>query len=446
MFETADPKQPFFVLNQVELFPKDDEVLIKLYQPLVGANAIALYQTLIQDFDPYSILTDAKGLYYLQEQLDCSLKKLFNSLHKLEATGLVKTYLVNNVVNEVLAFKLLNVPSAAEYFGTPLLASLLKEKVGVTSFHELSHHFAKKAQSKQKQIKNARDISASFLDVFRLPGDEAISPSEDVLQAGQDNRDIAVGKAEVNNRDTVDWQFLADQFAFYHIPQSEIDKNKERIRGVMQTYGLSEKEFVDEILPSLHGSRKLNLSVIENMIADNYKSSTTRKELQRNRERQPQVSISFTADKQKLLDAAEQDSPAEFLYKLKSEKGGFASPGEKRTLNVLRTQYGLPADLINILVYTCLTYDTMVSTRLAYRIANDWMQHGIATAAQALQYVAQRRQKYTEKSNNKRVFKQNKRVEKGTNWKEKKAKIKPNVDSDELKNFFKNMENQSGMK
>ena len=177
MFETADPKQPFLVLNRVDLFPDDEKVMVKLYQPLVGATAIALYQTLIQAFDPYSMLSDAEGIYTLQEQLDCSLKELFRSLHKLEGVGLVQTFLADNVVNQVLAFKLLKVPSAQEFFSTSLLASLLKEKVGIEKFSKLSHQFARASKLKQKEIPNAKDISASFLEVFRLPGEEAISPA-----------------------------------------------------------------------------------------------------------------------------------------------------------------------------------------------------------------------------------------------------------------------------
>ena len=84
------------------------------------------------------MISEAKGIYSLQEQLDCSLKQMFNSLHKLEAVGLVQTYLSDNVFNNILVFKLLKIPSSDNFFSTPLLASLLKEKVGVPTFHNLS--------------------------------------------------------------------------------------------------------------------------------------------------------------------------------------------------------------------------------------------------------------------------------------------------------------------
>lgn len=443
MFETADPKHLYYVANRVRLFPEDEKVLIKLYQPLVGAVAVALYQTLIQNYDPYGIISDSKGIYSLQEQLDCSLKQLFNSLHKLEAVGLVQTFLSDNVFNNVLVFKLLQVPAADKFFATPLLASLLKEKVGVPTFHDLSHAFAQEAKLKEKPIKNAKDVSANFFDVFRLPGDEAITPSSDVVQAAQENKVHEVETAKVNDHDSIDWDFIKQEYSRYQIPASEIDLNKEQIRGLIQTYGLSEKEFVDESLPCLHGSYSLNMRDISNTLAENYKRTNTRENVQAQLNEGRKKALAAIKDMgdndKKLLKAANESSPAEFLYKLKTQKGGITSANEKQIINNLHTQYGLPEDLINILTYTCLTYDTVVSSNLAYKIANDWLQHGVATAVQALQYVKKRRNSFGKK---RPVRTYQKRVEKGTDWSKKKADRDAGISTEQLKNLFKDLNNK----
>ncbi|MBC7032807.1 chromosome replication initiation protein, partial [Salmonella enterica subsp. enterica serovar Enteritidis] len=108
------------------------------------------------------------------------------------------------------------------------------------------------------------DVSATFFDVFRLPGDEAITPSNDVMQAAQENQSYEVKEAKVNDRDSIDWDVIKDQYEIYQIPASEVDAKKNQIRGLMQTYGLTEKEFVDESLPCLHGSYTLNMRDISN--------------------------------------------------------------------------------------------------------------------------------------------------------------------------------------
>lgn len=103
--------------------------MIKLYQPLVGATAIALYLTLVEDFNADAILSDAKGIYSLQEQLDCSLKDLFKALHKLEAVGLIKTVLIKNeIMGQVITFRLLRVPTSSEFFFNPAFSKSIKRK------------------------------------------------------------------------------------------------------------------------------------------------------------------------------------------------------------------------------------------------------------------------------------------------------------------------------
>ncbi|RVU70565.1 MULTISPECIES: DnaD domain protein [Lactobacillus] len=448
MFETANPKQPFLVANQIELFPQDQEILIKLYQPLVGAIAVAFYQTLIQDYDPYEILSDARGIYALQEQLDCSLKDFFQALHKLEGVGLVQTFLVDNEVTKVLVFRLLKVQTAQEFFSTALLASLLKEKVGESDFHRLSHYFAKKAKMTQKQVKNARDISASFLEVFSLPDDEAISPSTDVLEAANENQVADVGRAQLNQDDHINWGFLKQQFTMYQVNPNEVEQHKSQIRNLMKTYGLNEQEFVDESLPSLHGSNQLDMKAIARLIAENYRAIHARRDLQQeieqNRPHNVQMPRGLSQEKQQLLQAANSKSPAQFLYEIKKEKGGYASADEKRIIYNLRNQRGLPSDLINVLIYACLKYSPVLTNRLADRIANDWLQHKVTTSKDAIDHIDEWDKRALNRT--KQRYQPQKRVEKGTDWSKKKATVDKSVNSEDLKNFFKNLEDQSGMK
>ena len=265
------------------------------------------------------------------------------------------------------------------------------------------------------------------------------------MQAAQENQSYEVKEAKVNDRDSIDWDVIKDQYEIYQIPASEVDAKKNQIRGLMQTYGLTEKEFVDESLPCLHGSYTLNMRDISNTIAENYKRMSTRenvqKQLSQGQEKALAAIKGMDDGDRKLLKEANENSPAEFLYKLKTQKGGITSANEKQIINNLHTQYGLPEDLINILTYTCLTYDTVISSNLAYKIANDWLQHGVATATQALQYVKKRRDSFGKKQRVTRNF-QPKRVEKGTDWSKKKAKKDAGMSTEQLKNLFKDLNNK----
>ncbi|TSO26598.1 DnaD domain protein [Lactobacillus sp. LL6] len=446
MFETSNPRQPFLVLNQIKLFPEDIEILIKLYQPLIGATAISLYQTLIEDFDSYDTISNAKAIGFLQQQIDCGLRDLFLALHKLEAVGLVKTYLKSTMVSQTILFRVLKVPQSREFFSTPLLSSLLREKIGPTNFQSLSHYFAVQNKSREKEIKDAQEVSASFFDVFRLSKSEAISPSQEVQEAAVENQIQDIPKAEVNDTDTVDWKFIEDQFETYQISVEEIKINQTAIRFLMQTYGLTEQEFVEEALPTLHGSYKLNMKAIEEMIADNYRLDHTRKNVIKQINKNKENAAPQKNNKnQKIIDVATNLSPAQFLYKMKEAKGGFTTASENKILSNLHIK-GLPTDVINIIIYTCLEYygNANVSYKLADNLANDWLQHNVATAAQALEYIEKRG--INNRSQNKKRSFNKKHIEKGTDWSKKKAKQPDeNFDPDELKKFFKNFEDENGM-
>ena len=454
MFETNNPKQPFFITNRVDIFPKDLRILIKLYQPLIGSLPLALYLSLNEDYNAQAMLSDAKGIYTLQEQTDCDIKKLFNALHKLEAVGLIQTRLLDNkIMGHVLCFEIKNVPASSEFFSTALLASLLKEKVGITAFNKLSHEFAREAKQNRSElsgIKGAPNISASFMDVFHLSDQEAIDPSIEVKEAARENNYSASDYATVNDQNNIDWDFMKQQFEIYQIAGSEIDQNREAIRAVMRIYGLSEQEFVDEAIPCLHGDYHLNMREIKQTIANSIHGSDTRRHLQ-NRAKIPdkfdESNSQFNQEEQKLLQKAQADTPAQFLYHLKTEKNDYVDASEYQVLDSLYNDKGISAELLNILTYACLKSGPNISFRLANKILHDWLQHGVKTGAQALDYMAKRK-KTQEQRQSKRYnrFVSRKTVEKGTDWNKQKPKVKSDVSSAELKEFFKNFEDKNGMK
>lgn len=444
MYESSNPKQRYQVLNHVQLNNNQQRVLVKLYQPLIGGVAVSLYQTLMEDFDSYQMVSDSPGLYNLQEQLDCSLKQVFDSLHKLEATGLIKTFVYKNVhLGEMLAFKLKEVPDASEFFATSLLASLLKEKIGGYRFSQLSREFSRLAKKSERKIAGLEDVSASFFDVFRLPAEEAITPSEEVQQAAEENAYVANDNAKVNTK-RIDWQFLIDSFTSQtNLPSEEISHQKDEIQSIMEVYGLTEQEFVNEALPTLHGSDHLELDKVRKSLTYNYKAEHRRKQVnegvsESEIENKNYVSDLNTQD-QKLLTVAKEKAPSEFLNYVKKEKGGFATTREYQVINNLSWKVGFKPELINILIYTCLNYQPVLTDSLAERIANDWLRNKVATPEAAVKYIrnyGQRKKKQTSKKAN--YSRMNKRVEKGTDWSKKKADTSNEVPEEKLRQIFRN--------
>ncbi|MCT7875594.1 MAG: RepA leader peptide Tap, partial [Lactobacillus iners] len=165
MYSCTNPKQPFYVANNVTITADGQKILSRLYQPLIGHLGMSIYITLANEFNSLPLSIDYKVLYQLQEQLDCGLKDIFDSIHKLEAVGLVKTYLGDNPrLGSIIIFKLSEITNAQEFFSTFLLSSLLQEKVGIVAFDNLVKDFT---PSIFQGLNDAQDVSSGFFDVFK---------------------------------------------------------------------------------------------------------------------------------------------------------------------------------------------------------------------------------------------------------------------------------------
>ena len=218
----------------------------------------------------------------------------------------------------------------------------------------------------------------------------------------------------------------------------------------MRIYGLSEQEFVDEAIPCLHGDYQLNMREIKQTIANSIHGSDTRRHLQDKTkipEKFNKSDSQLNQKEQKLLQKAQTDTPAQFLYHLKTERNDYVDASEYQVLDSLYNDKGISAELLNVLTYACLKSSPNISFRLANKILHDWLQHGIKTGAQALDYM-EKRKKTQEQRQSKRYnrFAPRKTVEKGTDWNKQKPKVKSDVSSAELKEFFKNFEDKNGMK
>lgn len=440
MYASTNPKQPFYVANKIELTANDQQVLTKLFQPLVGIISTGLYTTLINEFDSVPIAGDYKTLYQLQDQTNTNLKNIFSSIHQLEAVGLIKTYLGKNpILGEVLIFKMLKVPTASEFFNTFLLSSLLQERIGIVAFERLVKEFK---DQEFIGLKNAKDISAGFFDIYHLNASVAITPPQSVREAGasfedRKNENLELGK----NLKKVDWDFMISLFDAYHVKESEVNKHRREIIEIMSFYDLTEQEFVDNALITLSaGDLSLNMKKIANVVTENFgqkkNKAIVNQQLSNKTNKNAVETIQNLSEKDnELLKQVNEYSAIDYLYYLKRQKGGYVTTNEKRVVFRLQSQYGLSPQLINLLVHTCLEYDSVLTATLADKIANNWLQAGVTSASQAISYMNKRRQSKKQRTYN-RVPK---RVNKVTNWnnyQEKNKKSNVKMSDDELNQIF----------
>lgn len=88
--ETYLPQDDYVITQATYLSDFDQKVATRLYQPLIGPVAFALYLTLWQEVTPRPSLSDRKKHVRLLDLLHVSIDELFTARVKLEAVGLLK--------------------------------------------------------------------------------------------------------------------------------------------------------------------------------------------------------------------------------------------------------------------------------------------------------------------------------------------------------------------
>ena len=99
------PADTYIVKNATILNNESRLVLIKLYQPIIGTVAVNLYFTLWSNLDASQIISTLYTHHNLMAEMRIKLEDILEAREKLEAIGLLKTYLkkgsINNYVYEL---------------------------------------------------------------------------------------------------------------------------------------------------------------------------------------------------------------------------------------------------------------------------------------------------------------------------------------------------------
>ena len=90
------PADTYSVINKTVINDTDRKIVSMLYQPIIGFTAASLYFTLLDDLDKSSLMSEAQTHHHLMATMQLRLEDIMVAREKLEAVGLLKTYLKNN--------------------------------------------------------------------------------------------------------------------------------------------------------------------------------------------------------------------------------------------------------------------------------------------------------------------------------------------------------------
>ncbi len=170
---TILPADSYIVVNKTILSNIDRDIISMLYQPIIGHTAVSLYLTLINDLDKLMVMSGEYTHHHLMSTMQLRLDSIVNARERLEAVGLIKSYVKVDSVNHYV-YLIYSPLSANEFFSHPILNIVLYNNLGKAEYEKLLNFY----KIPRLSLKDYQDVTKSFSDVFNIvPGrNEMILP------------------------------------------------------------------------------------------------------------------------------------------------------------------------------------------------------------------------------------------------------------------------------
>ena len=386
------PADTYVVVNKSILIQEDKKILNLLYLPIIGPTPIMLYNILWSDLEKGEIISSELTHHHLVTNMHMSTSEFLIARRKLEAIGLLKSYIKEGNVNNYI-YELYSPISANEFFNHPILNIVLYNNIGKKEYEKLVNYF----KIPKLNTTSYKNITASFNDVF------ASVPLTSYEVVNDNIRKTNKLKLRINTN--FDFDFLV----------SSIPKNL-----------ISEKAFtkdIEELILNLSFIYDIDALKMVNIIKTciNEKGLINKEELRKN------CRNYYQFDNGGLLPSVVDNTQPEFLRKplgdnskrakiiydfetisprclLKSRNNQMEPT--KRDLKLIEdliVEYGLKPGVVNVLIdYTLKVNNKKLNRNLIETIAGQWQRLKIETVDEAMQACEKEHKKWKKVSSYKK--------------------------------------------
>ena len=378
------PTDTYIVLNKSILDDEDRTILTMLYQPIIGPLPIVLYFALWADLDKKQHLSSEYTHHHLVTNMQISMHDILEARRKLEAIGLIKTYLKEDNINTYI-YQLYSPITSNEFFNHPILNVVLYNNLGKKEYDQLKEHF----KIPRMNTTGYEDITASFTDIFK----SVPLTSYDIL-----TNDIRKkNKEKLNINTSFDFDFLIES-----LPNS-LDRDKiftkdikELILQLAFLYDLDAMNMQTIIPICITEKGGINKETLRKTCRNFYQFDNNGHLPSIIYNNQPEFLNTSTADtskRAKMIHTFENISPYELL---KSKNDG-AEPTARdlKLAEDLIINYGLNQGVVNVLIdYMLKTNNNKLTRNLAETIAGQWKRLKIETVDDAMKTAEEEHKKY----------------------------------------------------
>lgn len=388
MQHTILPADTYIVVNKTILSDNDRKILTMLYQPIVGQLPISLYFTLWSDLDKLELMSLSYTHHHLMSIMKLKLSEIVEAREKLEAVGLLKSYVkeednVNNFIYEIYS------PLSADNFlNHPILNIVLYNNIGKKEYDNIVKYF-KIPVINTKEFTN---ITKSFTEIFEsVPYTKFEIMNEEIKKK---NKNKLVLKNEV------DFSLLISSLPKGLVTNNTFSKEiKELITNLSFVYNLGILDLENVVRMSINEKGIINKNLLRKNCRNYYQFENNDKLpslIYKNQPENLRNEVSDVSSKSKVIYMFETLSPYQFLKG--KQNGAEPTSRDLKLIEVLVTDYGLNPGVVNVLIdYVLKINDSKLTKSFVETIAGQWKRLNIKTVEEAIN-IAQKEHKKLSKT------------------------------------------------
>ena len=351
----------------------DRQLLTLLYQPMIGAEAIAFYLTLWAEGEASK---EASTHYTLMNTLGNPISKIFEARIQLEAIGLLKTYRKDSG-DRCFIYELCPPLDPKTFFMDPLLSMFLYSKIGEPSYRRVRDRFLIHTEIPA----DYEEVSRTFTDIFQpVHARAGYPPMQQDLQARKK------GSYEADSE--FDFALLRQGLSEQLVPKRVLTATiKDFISKLAYLYSWGPLEMQKVILLAIEDDYKLTVEGLKKSASEYYKLtvSTTAPQLVQVHKETPETTEEVPKTKQdELLVYLETAPPIQVLRDIAD--GNEPLPADVQLANQLVVTHGMKPAVVNVLLqYVLLRTDMKLTKAYVEKIASHWLRKNVTTAKEAME-------------------------------------------------------------
>lgn len=415
------PADKYKVVKKSIITEYDKEIIMNLYQPIIGCDATSLYFTLSSD-----TFYDCLNHQHLISLMKTSLGDIDIAKEKLEAVGLIETYYKKDDLNNYIYLIYAPLP-AIEFLNHPVLNILLYNNLGKNEYDMLVSRY----RSPRIDLKEYDNITHKIDEVFSIDSSKGLIVNKDLL--GTNTNDILLEKE-------FDFDLLLSSTNSKILNDKWLTKEvKDLISKLSFVYNIDVLNMKNIILASINNRGLIDKDLLRKNSRNYYQFENEGNLPKLIYKKQPEYlrkTVGDSSRRSKMIYVFENVNPHAFL---KSKyKDGKVTTRDLKIIEDLLVDQKLYPGVVNVLIdYVLKINNQKLNKTYIDTIAGHWKRLGIETVEDAMNLCEKEHSKMKNK-----ITKDDKKIPTSVTpeWFDKELK-KENMSDDEAQEIKDLLEN-----